>query len=157
RGRFFNDHDDRSFLAGRDLSKMNEGERIINGMNVIIIDEEFARRYWPNEEAVGKRIRMGSDGKAPALEVVGVVGRVKMEGLSQDSHRVQGYFVYAQMPPGGMTVIIKSSGDPNLLLASARDQIKAIDADQPIYNIRSMNEIRADSVAPERLNLTLLS
>src|SRR5206468_9855879 len=45
----------------------------------------------------------------------------------------------------------------NVLLASAREQVKAVDTDQPIYNIRSMNEIRAESVAPERLNLTLLS
>jgi len=70
---------------------------------------------------------------------------------------VQGYFAYAQLPPSGMTVIIKAVGDPNVLLASAREQVKAVDTDQPIYNIRSMNEIRAESVAPERLNLTLLS
>src|SRR5437773_10145664 len=56
-----------------------------------------------------------------------------------------------------MTVFIKDVGDPNVLLASAREQVKAVDTDQPIYNIRSMNEIRSESVAPERLNLTLLS
>jgi putative ABC transport system permease protein len=156
RGRYFDDHDDRSFIAGKDTSKLQEGERVLSGMNVIIVDEEFARRYWPNEEAVGKRIRLGSDYKAPALTVVGVVGRVKMEGLSQDSNRVQGYFVYAQIAPSGMTMVIKSSGDPNQLLNSARAQVKVVDADQPIYNIRSMNDIRAESVAPERLNLTLL-
>ena len=66
-------------------------------MNSIIIDEEFARRYWPNEDAVGKRIRLGGgDPTNPLLTVVGVVGRVKMEGLSQDSNRVQGYFSFAQ-------------------------------------------------------------
>ena len=157
RGRYFDDRDNRSFLAGRDLSKLNEGEKTLAGINVIIVDEEFARRYWPNEDAVGKRIRLGSDNSAPQLTVVGVVGRVKMEGLSQDSHRVQGYFAYAQLPPSGMTVIIKAVGDPNVLLASAREQVKAVDTDQPIYNIRSMNEIRAESVAPERLNLTLMS
>lgn len=157
RGRYFDDHDDRSFLAGRDLSKMNEGERIINGVNVIVIDEEFARRYWPNQDAVGKTIRFGSDEKAPRLTVVGVVGRVKMEGLSQDSNRVQGYFSFAQVPPSGMTVVIKATGDPNQLIAAARQQVKLVDPDQPIYGIRTMDEIRAESVAPERLNLTLLS
>jgi putative ABC transport system permease protein len=157
RGRYFNEQDNRSFLAGRDMSKLNEGERMIAGTNVIIIDEEFARRYWPNEDAVGKRIRVGTDVKAPVLTVVGVVGRVKMEGLSQDSKRVQGYFPFAQLPFGGMAVIIKASGDPTQLVASAREQVKAVDPDQPIYNIRTMNEIRAESVAPERLNLTLMS
>ncbi|MFZ0062956.1 MAG: ABC transporter permease [Pyrinomonadaceae bacterium] len=157
RGRNFTDHDNRAFLAGRDLSKLEEGERLIAGVNVIIIDEEFARRHWPNEEAVGKRIRLGIDPAAPVLTVVGVVGRVKMEGLSQDSNRVQGYFPHAQLPFGGMAIIIKASGDPTQLIASAREQVKATDPEQPIYNIRTMNEIRAESVAPERLNLTLMS
>src|SRR5947207_15031540 len=128
------------------------------GVNSLISDEEFARRYWPNEDPVGKRIRLGgTDPKAPVLTVLGVVGRVKMEGLSQDSNRVQGYFSFAQMPFSGMTVITKTSGDPNQLIAALREQVKAVDPDQPIYNIRTMNEIRSDSVAPERLNLTLLS
>jgi putative ABC transport system permease protein len=157
RGRYFTDQDNRAFLAGRDLSKLNEGERLISGTNVIIIDEEFARRYWPNEDAVGKRIKIGTDEKSPSLTVVGIVGRVKMEGLNQDSNRVQGYFSFAQLPFNGMAVIIKAAGDPTQLVASARDQLKAVDPDQPIYNIRTMNEIRSESVAPERLNLTLLS
>ncbi|HEV2830126.1 MAG TPA: ABC transporter permease [Pyrinomonadaceae bacterium] len=158
-GRYFNDHDDRSALIGKDLSKYSETEREIAALNSIVIDEEFARRYWPNEEAVGKRIRLGNDTdpKTPVLTVLGVVGRVKMEGLGTDSKRVQGYFPYAQIPSGGMTVILKSAGDPNQLIAAVRQQVKAVDPDQPIYSIRSMDDIRAESVAPERLNLTLLS
>jgi putative ABC transport system permease protein len=157
RGRYFDEHDDQSHLAGRDLSKLSEGERQVAGLNAIVIDEEFARRYWPNEDAVGKQIRMGSDDKSPVLSVVGVVGRVKMEGLDQDSNRVQGYFPYAQTPLNAMTVIVKASGDPTQLIASVRRQVKEVDSDQPIYNIHTMDEIRADSIAPERLNLTLLS
>ena len=157
RGRNFTDQDNRDFLASRDLSKLDEGERMVAGVNVIIIDEEFARRHWPNADAVGKRIRLGIDPGAPVLTVVGVVGRVKMDGLSQDSRRVQGYFPHAQLSFGGMAVIIKASGDPTQLIASAREQVKAMDPEQPIYNIRTMQDIRAESVAPERLNLTLLS
>ncbi len=157
RGRFFTDRDDRSHLAGRDLSKYNEIEREMFGLNTIIIDEEFARRYWPNEDPVGKRIKMGPDEKALLITVVGVVGRVKMDGLNQDSMRVQGYFPFLQIPNGGMTVIIKGSSDPNQMMAAVRQQIKGIDPDQPIYSVRTMHEIRAESVASERLNLTLLS
>jgi len=159
RGRYFDEHDDRSFLAGKDLSKLDEDQRTMAGVNSIIIDEEFARRHWPNEDAVGKRIRLGfgKDPKAPVLTVLGVVGRVKMEGLSQDSNRVQGYFSFAQMPFSGMTVITKASADPSQLVPALRQQVTAIDPDQPIYNIRTMDEIRSESVAPERLNLTLLS
>jgi len=158
-GRYFNDHDDRSALAGKDLSKYSETEREIAALNSIVIDEEFARRYWPNEDPVGKRIRLGNDTdpKTPVLTVLGVVGRVKMEGLGTDSKRVQGYFPFAQIPNGSMTVILKAAGDPNQLIAAVRQQVKAVDPNQPIYSIKSMDEIRAESVAPERLNLTLLS
>jgi putative ABC transport system permease protein len=157
RGRYFTDHDNRSFLGGKDLSKYSELERVGAGLNVIVIDEEFARRYWPNEEAIGKRIKLGTDERASVLTVVGVVGRVKMDGLSQDSNRVQGYFPFAQIQNGDMTVILKAAGDPNQLIAAVRQQVRTIDSDQPIYSIRTMDEIRAESVAPERLNLTLLS
>ena len=94
---------------------------------------------------------------APTLEVLGVVGRVKMESLNQNSDRVQGYFAFNQIPQGGMTVIIKGASDPNQLISSVRGAVKEIDPDQPIYSVRTMDEIRAESVAPERLNLTLLS
>jgi putative ABC transport system permease protein len=157
RGRYFTDHDNRSFLIGKDLSKYSEDERVMSGLNVIVIDEEFARRYWPNEEAVGKRIKLGTEERASVLTVVGVVGRVKMEGLSQDSNRVQGYFSFAQLQGGDMTVIVRGSADPNQMVAAVREQVKAVDPDQPIYSVRTMDEIRAESVAPERLNLTLLS
>jgi putative ABC transport system permease protein len=157
RGRVFNDRDDRSHLAGRDLSKMNENQRFIAGLTKIVIDEEFARRYWPNEDPVGKRVSLGRDADAPKLEILGVVGRVKMESLNQNSDRVQGYLPFNQIPQGGMTVIIKGASDPNLLISSARNAVKEIDPDQPIYNPRTMGEIRAESVEGERLTLTLLS
>jgi putative ABC transport system permease protein len=159
RGRGFNDHDDKSHLIGKDLSKLTENQRLVAGVNSIVIDEEFAKRYWPNEDPVGKRIILGGRNgpDSPVLQILGVVGRVKMESLSQDSNRVQGYFPYAQMPQGGMTIVIKGSGDSNQLIAAARQQVKALDSEQPIYSPRTMGEIRAESVAGERLNLTLLS
>ncbi len=157
RGRYFDDHDDRSSIVGKDLSKLNEIEKEMAPLNAIIIDEEFARRYWPDEDPIGKRIGMGSEEHPLFLTVLGVVGRVKMEGLSQDSKRVQGYFPFKQIPSNGMTVVLKASGDPNQLIAAVRQQVAAIDPDQPIYSVRTMDQIRAESVAPERLNLTLLS
>jgi putative ABC transport system permease protein len=157
RGRVFTDHDDRSNLAGKDLSKLDENRRRQAALTSIVVDEEFARRHWPNENAVGKRIRIGRDKDNPVLEVIGVVGRVKMESLNENSDRVQGYLPFAQVPRSGMTLIIKGASDPNQLISAVRAAVKDIDPDQPIYNPRTMDEIRAESVAPERLNLTLLS
>jgi len=158
RGRVFTDRDDRSHLAGKDLSKLDEDHRVIAGVNKIVIDEDFAKRYWPNEDPIGKRVKVGgADPNNPSQEVIGVVGRVKMESLNQNSDRVQGYFAYNQMPQSGMTIIIKGASDPNQLIASVRSVVKTIDQDQPIYSPRTMNDIRAESVQGERLNLTLLS
>ncbi len=156
-GRVFDNHDDRSSIIGKDLSKLDDDMKQMAPLNAIVIDEEFARRHWPGEEAVGKRIKMGNEEHPLFLTVLGVVGRVKMEGLGTDSHRVQGYFPFKQVPNGNMTVIIKGAGDPNQLIAGVRQKVKEIDPDQPIYAIRTMDDIRAESVAPERLNLTLLS
>jgi putative ABC transport system permease protein len=141
-----------------DLSKLTEDQREVAGLNKIVIDQEFAKRYWPNEDPIGKRIRIGGpETDTPALEVIGVVGRVKMESLNQNSDRVQGYFAYNQVPQGSMTVVIKGASDPNQLISSVRNVVKTIDQDQPIYSPQTMDEIRAESVAGERLNLTLLS
>ncbi len=156
-GRFFDERDDRSHLIGRDLSKLPENQREAMGINVVIIDQEFARRHWPNQDAVGKQIKFGQDENAPPVTVVGVVSRVKMDGLNQDSNRVQGYFAFGQVPASGMTVVVKGASDPNQLIGALRQQVTAVDPDQPIYNIRSMQDIRAESIAPERLNLALLS
>ncbi|MEK6287002.1 MAG: ABC transporter permease [Acidobacteriota bacterium] len=156
-GRYFTGQDNRQHLAGRDLSGLNEGAQGVVGLNAIVIDEEFARRYWPNEDAVGKRIRFGSvDPGSPLLSVVGVVGHVKMDKLSAESNRVQGYFSYLQFPFSNMAVVIKSQLEPAQMIAAARQQVQALDSSQPIYNLRTLEQIRADSIAPERLNLMLL-
>jgi predicted permease len=158
RGRVFNDRDDRSHLAGRDLSKVRKELVDSVGVNAIVIDEEFARHYWPNEDAVGKQVRLGgSDPENPLLTVLGVVRRVKMEGLAQDTNRVQGYMAFAQRPSANMMLVVKTSTDPNQLVGSLREAVQSIDREQPIYGIRTLSEIRSESVAGERLNLTLLS
>ena len=157
-GRFFTEQDNRQHLAGRDLGQFDDGARQVLGLNAIVIDEEFARRHWPNESAVGKRIRLAPvDEGSPFLTVVGVVGRVNMDRLNVVSNRVQGYFSYLQFPLPSTAVVIKSPMDVAQLTALARAEVAAVDPQQPIFNIRTLDRIRSDSVAPERLNMTLLS
>ena len=156
KGRYFTDQDNRSHVTEEKRRGKTADEISMAGLNAIIIDEEFARRYWPDEEAVGKHLRLGGD-QGPLIEVVGIVGRVKMEGLNTDSNRVQGYFPFFQIPSSGMTVIVKSSVEPTQMVAAARQQILAVDPNQPVYEIRTMDQIKSESIASERLNLTLLS
>ncbi|MGA9769115.1 MAG: ABC transporter permease [Blastocatellia bacterium] len=140
-------------LKGRAFSEQDTKD----ATPVALIDEEFARRYWPDEEAVGKHIRPGgNDPKNPLVEIVGIVRRVRMDGLNQDSNRVQSYYPFRQLPFAGMTVIVKTSTDPMSLAAAVRQQVLSIDPDQPIYNLNTMQQQRADSIAPEQLNLMLL-
>jgi putative ABC transport system permease protein len=156
KGRFFNDQDNRSHLTEEKKKGLSADQIRMMGVNAIIIDEEFARRYWPDEEALGKHIRVGGD-KSTVIEVVGIVNRVKMEGLDEDSNRVQGYIPYLQVPRSAMTIIVKNSSDPSQMVAAVRQQILNIDPNQPIYSIQTMEEIKSQSIASERLNLTLLS
>ncbi len=156
-GRFFTEQDNRQHLAGRDLGQFDDGARQVLGLNAIVIDEEFARRYWPNESAVGKRIRLAPvDEGSPFLTVVGVVGRVSMERLNVVSNRVQGYFSYLQFPLPNTAVVIKSPMDVAQVTALARAEVAAVDPQQPIFNIRTLDRIRSESIAPERLNMMLL-
>ena len=155
RGRYFTEQDDRRWADEKSLRAADEGARSVAGLNSIIIDEEFARRYWPNEEAVGGRVRFGAGG--PALTVVGVVGRVRMEGLKTDSERVQGYLPYLQFPTRGLGIVIRSAQEPEQVIAAARREVMAVDPEQPLYNVRTLAQLRSTSIAPATLNLTLLS
>ena len=156
RGRAFTEQDDRGHLRGRDLSSLSNGQRWMAGLNAIIVDEEFARRHWPNEDALGKRVKLPWGEKSPTLTVLGVVGRVKINELNEQGGFVQSYLPFLQGPGQGMAVVMKTASEPKELIAAARQQVQAIDAEQPIYDVRTLEEIRDNSIAPQRLNLTLL-
>jgi putative ABC transport system permease protein len=163
RGRWFDERDNRDHLRNGSL---NEVAGLVAGVKAIIVDEEFARRHFPGEDPVGQRIRLfgdPSDPHTPAPTIVGVVGRVKVDGLRAESNRPQCYVPFYQMPFAGMSVVVKSSTDggdptqlPDHLVAAVRRQVTQLDAAQPIYSVRTMGKIRSDSLASERLNLTLL-
>jgi putative ABC transport system permease protein len=159
RGRFFNQQDNRSHLKPEDLKGKTILQQRIAGMNAIIIDEEFARRYFPGEDPIGRQIRLlrSSDPLASLpLMIVGVVGRVKMEGLRWNSDLVQGYLPFRQVATTNMIFTVRAQLAPEHLTASVRRQVQEVDPNQPIFDISTLEKTRAESVAPERLNLTLL-
>jgi putative ABC transport system permease protein len=159
RGRYFTEQDNRDHLRSRDLSALSGFQRWAAGLNVIIVDEEFVRRYWPDEDPIGKRVRLPwnkDSSQQPMMTVVGVVARVKLERLSEEGGFVQVYLSALQATQAGGAVVIKTAMEPTMLAAAARQQVLAVDPDQPIYDMRTLTEVRDNAVAPERLNLTLL-
>ena len=138
-GRFFDDHDSES------------------AQPVAIVDQSMARLYWPKESALGKRIKAGGT-NSPWMTVVGVVGHVHYATLESNS-RVECYWPQAQAPFGQsqMDLAVRTSGDPKSLATMIEREIHALDPDQPVFHVRTMEEWMADSVARRRLALMLLS
>jgi predicted permease len=156
RGRYFTEQDNRASLNEAQLRGLNQRQRIRVGLQTIIVDEEFARRHWPNEDPVGKQVLWGQGPNEPPLTVVGVVGRVKLYSPNEPAGFVQGYFPFLQLPDSGMSFIVKTTLDPEQLVTAARQQVQAVDPNQPIYDFKTLMQLRAESVAPQRLNLLLL-
>ncbi|HEV2705013.1 MAG TPA: ABC transporter permease, partial [Pyrinomonadaceae bacterium] len=123
--------------------------------HVILISETFARRFFPNEEPLGKRLQVG-DGQSPLREIIGIVGDVRHAGLDQQPEP-EFYVSYLQKPTSSMSVVLRTaSADPASLAPSLRGIIGQINKDQPVYNVRTMQQLLSESVARRRFNMLLL-
>jgi len=118
---------------------------------VLAVNESLARIYFANEDPLGKRIIYNG----VTREIVGVVGDVKHSALDEEA-KPEIYLTMAQAPWPFMSLAVRTSGDPMLMLAQVREQVLAVDKDQPVTNIRTMERLMARSVAPRRFNLLLL-
>jgi len=154
KGRFFSNADARIALP---LMRYWDGQPYPEHFNepqaapAAIINETMARLYWPNEEPLGRRLKIIS---SPWITVVGVVGDVRHTGLNTPASP-EIYLSDLQEPQTALAVMVRTSGDPLQLAAAAREQVKAIDKDQPV-TITTMDQIVADSVAAPRFNTLLL-
>jgi putative ABC transport system permease protein len=127
------------------------------GQPVAIIDETMAKTFWPNEDPLGKRIKRGGrQSTQPWLTIVGVARHVRYRTLEEPS-RVQLYLPHAQSPTGGMSLAIKTSLDPRTLSNSVQREVIAVDPEQPVWAIRTMDELMATSVMRRQLIMTLLT
>src|ERR1051325_2005377 len=125
----------------------------------VIIGEATARRFWPNESPLGKRVKLGTlESPDPWLSVVGVVGDVRHYALDI-APTPQIYLPYTLAPSQQMTLLVRGSGGasaPESQAASVRDQVWAVDRDQPVYNIKSMERVVAESTAQRRFTVLLV-
>jgi len=123
---------------------------------VIIVNQAFAKKFWPNRDALGKRIVMGGMSEHPNwITIVGVVGDVRHFGLDIDP-KPEMYVPFAQDPYFTTIYVVRSNQDPRSLLPAIRREIQAIDSAVPLANIRGFEDVIADSVAPRRLSVVLL-
>jgi len=120
---------------------------------VLIVNETFARRFWPNQNAVGKHITVGRS-PAPA-EVIGVAADAKNNGLEQEA-QAQLYLPFPQLPWGDMNLLVRTAVPPQTITSAVRAQIAAVDPDQPITNIQTVEELMASSRSQPRFTMLLL-
>jgi putative ABC transport system permease protein len=123
---------------------------------VMIVNETFARRYFKGEDPIGKRINLGDPQSDPWRTIIGIVKDIRHEGLDTEPYP-QMYGPHAQLPRRAMTLVVRTSGDPLSLVPVIRNELTAIDRDQPLYNVRTMEQVLAASIARQRFNMLLIA
>lgn len=137
-------------LQGQEFSDPYRSDKPLE----LIVSESFARRYWPNENSVGKRFRPGANN--PFGTVVGVVKDVRTIDR-QEEELPAFYFPYGYIGMPGLVVVVRTTGQPETFATALRTQVRQIDGEQPVYNLRTMNEFIANATAQERLQASLSS
>ena len=138
-GRFFNDND------------------TADKPRVAIIDDYMAQQLWPNRDPIGKRLHIGGikETDSPWITVVGVVGRIKQYTLDSDS-RIAYYLPQTQYVTRAMNVVMRADRDPVALTGAVKQQIREINSDLPLYNVSTMQQRFANSLARRRFSMLVL-
>jgi len=134
-GRAFTDHDN------------------ADGPRVAIVDATLARRFFPNQDPVGKHLQFAEVSRP--WEIVGVVGGVHDTGFDQQP-RPTIYFPYLQTGDQTMSLVVRTDSEPGALVPAIRNAIRAVDRDQPVFNVKTMDEIISGVVSAQRLAFILL-
>ena len=145
--------------SGRDFT-----DRDGSGAPVVaIVNQEFVKRYFPNENPIGKRIELGWEQDTAATggnmtlggEIVGVVANVKRRGLSQEVYP-ETYASYMQPTFSNFSVVVRSTSDPSTVMAAIRAQVRELDRDLPLSELRQLKELVSASVSRPRFYTTIL-
>ena len=120
----------------------------------VVINETMARRYWPGEDPIGKHVRINWDDVED--EVIGVVGDVKHASLDGEV-RAMTYWPYARNPYGTMTIAVRTAREAPVLVNAIAGVVRQLDPDLVVANIKTMEEVVANSVAERRLTMVLLT
>lgn len=117
---------------------------------VVVVDKVLSDRYWPGQDPIGKRIDRGEhDGKPLTWLIVGIVAPVKFTSLEENIKKETLYFPYAQTPNNNLNLVVKTDSDPTLLAAAVREAVRSADPEQPVFDVKTMQQ-RMDDVAQSR-------
>ncbi|HVF44358.1 MAG TPA: ABC transporter permease [Pyrinomonadaceae bacterium] len=123
---------------------------------VAVVNETLARRVFPGEDPVGKKLTVWRDEKFPR-EIVGVVGEAKSQSLDA-APEMQVYVPERQDAGwGGMSLVVRTKGEPEALTQAVRNEVRALDRNQPVYDVKTMAQVFADSTAYRRLAALLMA
>src|SRR5260370_3237529 len=137
-------------IRGRDFSERDNAE----APPVFVVNQAFARKYFPGEDAIGKRLQSGA-GRARILrEIVGIVGDAKQAPLGTDSDPIY-YFPYKQLPWSIGTIVLRTAVPPLQLESAARAALEDLDRQAPMHQVRTGEQLAAGTLAQRRFLIVL--
>jgi predicted permease len=139
-------------MRGRAFDDRDDGSR----GRVAIINASFARRFWPNEDPIGRRFKIGPRDTSGWLTVVGVAGDVRQIGLDSDAP-FSTYEPLRILPNARFEIAARAAGDPRTIIASIRGELRALEPALLIDKVETMSQRIGESVAPRKLNLLLFA
>ncbi|MFN2455432.1 MAG: ABC transporter permease [Pyrinomonadaceae bacterium] len=140
------------FIAGRDFSDADTNESI----PVVVINETFARGFFAGGDPIGKRIKIGAPASPrPWMQIAGIIRDVKSDGLDAEP-LPEMYVPYAQNISPAMTLVARTANDPAGSVAAVRRAVQETDKEQPVYNVGTMKQLLARSIAQRRFNMIML-
>ena len=137
-------------ISGRAVENHDDAR----GIPVAVVDRTFVQRYFPGEQPIGRRIQMTNE--RMQRQIVGVVGAVRQTKL-EDGADPHVYIPHAQNPSPVMSFVVRTAGDPAALAAPVRERLRTVDPSRPVYNVTTLEDLVAGTVAPRRFNALLVT
>ncbi|HMX27582.1 MAG TPA: ABC transporter permease, partial [Blastocatellia bacterium] len=138
-------------LRGRDLTRFDSAE----SAPVALINQTLAARYWPGEEAVGRKVALTVNGKALSCEIVGIAGDVRPNGYDS-APRPEIYLPYAQSPASLVTWVVRTAGEPAAQVQAVKEKIREANPAQSFLSIATLDQLAERTIRQRRFNLLLL-
>ena len=138
-------------LRGRNFSDSEQREP----KHVILINEALARKHFPNEDPIGQRLDVAMFESPTPAEIIGIVGNVRYDSLIDEAPPAV-YFPHPDLAYPFMTLVVRTDGDPTAIAPAIQREIRALDPNQPVSDVRTMNQVMSEWVARSRFNTLLL-